>query len=114
MDHEFIVKLHYAFQTDDKLYLVLDFMMGGELFHHLKKKGKFSEDVTRFFAAQICLGLEHLHNHNIIYRDLKPENVLLDSKGNIKLADFGLSKICNLGKSFIIMLWINTIFIILL
>ncbi|EAS02374.2 Serine/Threonine kinase domain protein (macronuclear) [Tetrahymena thermophila SB210] len=93
IDHPFIVKLHYAFQTNEKLYLVLDFMVGGELFHHLKKSGKFSEEVTRFYASQIVIGLEHLHQHKIIYRDLKPENILLDSEGNLKLADFGLSKI---------------------
>jgi len=88
----FIVKLHYAFQTPTKLYFILDFLNGGELFHHLKQEGRFSEGRTRFYAAEIVLAIECLHQKNIIYRDLKPENVLLDYEGHIKLTDFGLSK----------------------
>lgn len=74
-------------------------MVGGELFQHLKKIGKLDEHTASFYAAQIVIGLEHLHSLKIIYRDLKPENVLLDSEGNIKLADFGLSKMNVDGKS---------------
>ncbi|EGR29645.1 protein kinase domain protein [Ichthyophthirius multifiliis] len=92
IENQFIVKLRYAFQSQSKLYLVVDFMNGGDLFYHLKKHGKFTERTTKFYAAQIALGLEHLHSNNIIYRDLKSENVLLDQNGNVKLADFGLSK----------------------
>lgn len=88
----FIVQLHYAFQTPDKLYMVMDYAIGGELFYHLKHSGKFTEHRTRFYAAEILLALEHLHIRGIIYRDLKPENILLDSDGHIKLSDFGLSK----------------------
>lgn len=66
--------------------------MIGELFYLLRKAFKFNEDFTRFYSAEIILALEHLHKHNIIYRDLKPENVLLNSNGHIKLCDFGLSK----------------------
>ena len=65
---------------------------GGELFFHLGKEGRFNEDRSRFYCAQITLALEHLHSMNVIYRDLKPENVLLDHKGNVRLTDFGLSK----------------------
>ena len=65
---------------------------GGELFFHLGREGRFSEPRARFYAAQITLALEHLHSVNVIYRDLKPENVLLDHKGNVRLTDFGLSK----------------------
>jgi serine/threonine protein kinase len=90
--HPFIVGLNYAFQTQDKLFLVLDYCSGGELFFHLGREGKFEEDRARFYAAQIVLALEHLHSLNVIYRDLKPENVLLDHKGNVRLTDFGLSK----------------------
>ena len=88
-----IVRLHYAFQNTEKLYFVIDFLNGGELFYHLRREQRFSEDRTRFYAAEILLGLECLHSNGVIYRDLKPENVLLDSEGHIKLTDFGLSKI---------------------
>jgi serine/threonine protein kinase len=93
IDHPFIVKLFYAFQDDSKLYLVTEFMQGGELFFHLNKDRFFSEDRTRFYACEIILALEHLHSKGCIYRDLKPENILLDKTGHIKLTDFGLSKI---------------------
>ena len=78
INNPFIVKLHYAFQTPVKLYFVMDFLNGGELFYHLKREVRFSEDRTRFYSAEILLGLECLHKNNVIYRDLKPENVLLD------------------------------------
>eukprot|EP00824_Muranothrix_gubernata_P020325 TRINITY_DN40660_c0_g1_i1.p1 TRINITY_DN40660_c0_g1~~TRINITY_DN40660_c0_g1_i1.p1 ORF type:complete len:370 (-),score=61.99 TRINITY_DN40660_c0_g1_i1:38-1147(-) len=90
--HPFIVKLRYAFQNPKKLYFVLDYCPGGELFFHLQKSGRFDEDKTRFYAAQLVLAIEHLHKHGIIYRDLKPENVLIDRDGYIKITDFGLSK----------------------
>ena len=92
IDHPFIVKLHFAFQTPAKVYLVMDFVNGGELFFHLKREGRFSEDRVRFYAAECVLALEHLHSRGIIYRDLKPENILLDAEGHVKLTDFGLSK----------------------
>lgn len=92
VDHPFIMKLHYAFQTEDKLYLVLDYCPGGELFFHLSRFRKFPERVAKFYAAQLLLALGHLHKRGIIYRDLKPENVLLDADGHVKLGDFGLAK----------------------
>lgn len=92
VDHPFIVGMKYAFQTKDKLYFVLDYCPGGELFFHLGKEKKFSEDRARFYAAEIVLALEHLHKRKIVYRDLKPENVLLTEDGHIRLTDFGLSK----------------------
>ncbi len=90
--HPFIVGLNYAFQTSDKLYFLLDYCAGGELFFHLGKVQRFQEPRARFYIAQITLALEYIHNLDIIYRDLKPENVLLDENGHIKLTDFGLSK----------------------
>eukprot|EP00485_Elphidium_margaritaceum_P023941 CAMPEP_0202712440 /NCGR_PEP_ID=MMETSP1385-20130828/39944_1 /ASSEMBLY_ACC=CAM_ASM_000861 /TAXON_ID=933848 /ORGANISM="Elphidium margaritaceum" /LENGTH=578 /DNA_ID=CAMNT_0049372477 /DNA_START=91 /DNA_END=1827 /DNA_ORIENTATION=- len=92
LDHPFLVSLHYAFQTDQKLFLVLDYAAGGELFFHLSKAGRFTEDRTRFYIAEIVLAMEYLHSKDIIYRDLKPENVLLDSEGHVKITDFGLCK----------------------
>ena len=92
IDNEFIVKLFFSFQSADRLYMVMEFMQGGELFFHLKQQRKFDEDRTRLYACEIIVALEHLHKNQIIYRDLKPENILLDISGHIKLTDFGLSK----------------------
>ncbi|KAL7752838.1 Serine/threonine-protein kinase [Sorochytrium milnesiophthora] len=88
----FLVGLKFSFQTPDKLYLVLDYMNGGELFYHLQKEQVFSEIRAKFYTAELVLALEHLHRHGIVYRDLKPENVLLDSTGHVALTDFGLCK----------------------
>lgn len=88
----FVVKLHFAFQNQQKLFLVLDFLEGGELFGHLKRMQRFPEYVARFYAAEVLLALQDLHKRDIIYRDLKPENILLDRNGHVKLADFNLAK----------------------
>lgn len=90
--HPFIVDLKYAFQTPTKLYVVLEYCAGGELFFHLSRAGRFSEGRCKFYASEILLALQYLHSQNIIYRDLKPENLLLDSEGHAKVTDFGLSK----------------------
>lgn len=90
--HPFIVDLIYAFQTGGKLYLILDYLSGGELFMHLEREGIFLEDTASFYISEIVLALEHLHTLGIIYRDLKPENILLDHRGHVKLTDFGLCK----------------------
>ena len=92
VDHPYIVKLRYAFQNSKKLYFVLEYCPGGELFFHLQREGTFTEDRTRFYAACIVLAIEHLHANDIVYRDLKPENILIDGKGYAKITDFGLSK----------------------
>jgi serine/threonine protein kinase len=92
IDHPFIIKLHLTFQTPEKLYMLFDYNNGGELFFHLQNKIRFSEDLAKFYAAQLYLALSYLHHNNIIYRDIKPENIILDNMGYIKLIDFGLAK----------------------
>ncbi|XP_061644350.1 ribosomal protein S6 kinase alpha-6 isoform X4 [Phyllopteryx taeniolatus] len=92
VNHPFIVKLHYAFQTEGKLYLILDFLRGGDVFTRLSKEVMFTEEDVKFYLAELALALDHLHNLGIVYRDLKPENILLDEAGHVKLTDFGLSK----------------------
>ena len=92
VDHPFIVRLYHAFQSKDKLYLVLDFINGGEVFYHLNQEGAFAEKRVQQYVAQMALAIGHLHSLGVLYRDLKPENVLLDADGYIKLTDFGISK----------------------
>ncbi|CCE64083.1 hypothetical protein TPHA_0G02480 [Tetrapisispora phaffii CBS 4417] len=89
----FIVPLKFSFQSPEKLYLVLAFINGGELFYHLQKEGRFDLSRSRFYTAELLCALETLHKYSIIYRDLKPENILLDYQGHIALCDFGLSKL---------------------
>ncbi|KAL3469237.1 kinase-like domain-containing protein [Aspergillus californicus] len=92
--HPFVVKLFYAFQDHEKLYLILEYADGGELFTHLAMERMFEEDAAAFYMAEMVLALEHLHQTvGVIYRDLKPENCLLDHEGHLLLTDFGLSKI---------------------
>jgi len=92
LQHPFLMTLRYAFQSKDKLYFVLDYYQGGELFFHLKNNRRFPEDVARIYVAEIASALGHLHSLQVIYRDLKPENILLDDNGHVCLTDFGLSK----------------------
>jgi RAC serine/threonine-protein kinase len=90
--HPFLVNLNYSFQSEDKLYFILDFVNGGELFFHLQKEKRFSFERTRFYAAEILLALEALHSAGVLYRDLKPEHMLLHCDGHISVTDFGLCK----------------------
>ncbi|ETI32916.1 AGC protein kinase [Phytophthora nicotianae P10297] len=92
--HPFIVKLYSSFQTDRDLNFVLEYCQGGELFFHLQQQfsQKFDENTTRFYAAEVLAALSELHSNGVVYRDLKPENVLLDAQGHVKLADFGFAK----------------------
>ncbi|XP_064159870.1 ribosomal protein S6 kinase beta-1-like isoform X2 [Anguilla rostrata] len=90
--HPFIVDLIYAFQTGGKLYLILEYLSGGELFMQLEREGIFMEDTACFYLAEISMALGHLHQNGIIYRDLKPENIMLNHQGHVKLTDFGLCK----------------------
>jgi len=92
LQHPFLMHLRYAFQTEAKLYFVLDYYRGGELFYHLKQKRRFTEYQAQIFVAEVAMALGHLHSLGVIYRDLKPENILLDHSGHICLTDFGLSK----------------------
>ncbi|WVQ67177.1 uncharacterized protein L199_005372 [Kwoniella botswanensis] len=91
--HPFIVELHSTYQDQLNVYMLLSYIPGGELFSHLRRAGRFSADVTRFYLASIILAIEYLHSKNIIYRDLKPENLLLDRYGYLRIADFGFAKI---------------------
>lgn len=93
ISHPFVVKLYYAFQSDTKLYLVMDYLSGGSLAFHLRRRRKFSEDWARFYAAEVAAAMAHLHSVNIIYRDAKLENVLVDHQGHVRITDFGLSKV---------------------
>ena len=92
VSHPFLVGLHYSFQTSTKLYFVLDYINGGEIFYHLQRERIFDESRTKFYGAEITLALGYLHSQDIVYRDLKPENILLDAKGHVVLTDFGLCK----------------------
>ncbi|KIH86739.1 serine/threonineeeee-protein kinase psk1 [Sporothrix brasiliensis 5110] len=92
--HPFVVKLYYAFQDREKLYLILEYGQGGELFTHLSSERMFSESTAAFYMAEMALALSHLHDTlGVVYRDLKPENCLLDAEGHLLLTDFGLSKV---------------------
>lgn len=93
VSHPFIIGLKFAFQTPSKFYFGLEYAPGGELFYHMQHRRQFSREEVRLYVAEIALALDHLHSHGIVYRDLKPENVLLDSEGFVKLTDFGLSKV---------------------
>lgn len=93
INNPFIVPLKFSFQSPEKLYLVLAFVNGGELFHHLQKEQRFDINRSRFYAAELLCALECLHGFGVIYRDLKPENILVDYVGHIALCDFGLCKL---------------------
>lgn len=92
LKHPFIVNMHFAFQDNDNLYLVMDFLSGGDLRYHSSRYRKFSEEQTRFFIACIVLSLDYIHKNNVIHRDIKPENLVLDDKGYVSLTDFGIAK----------------------
>ncbi|KAJ3286824.1 RAC-alpha serine/threonine-protein kinase [Borealophlyctis nickersoniae] len=92
VQHPFIVGLHYAFQSKERLYLVMEYVNGGELYFHVSNFGRFSEERVRFYGAELLLALEYLHEKDVVYRDLKLENILLAKDGHVKITDFGLSK----------------------
>ena len=90
--HPFIVGLKYAFQTPEKLFLLLDYAAGGNMSRSLHKDKRFTEERARLYLAEIILALEDLHKRDIIFRDLKPDNIVFDEEGHALLTDFGLSK----------------------
>lgn len=92
INHPFIVGLNYAFQTNDLLYLILDYCPGGNIGDLLDKVNNLEEDTAKLYTCEIILALEELHKNDIIYRDLKPDNVVIDGDGHVRLTDFGLSK----------------------
>ncbi|KAJ3356586.1 camp-dependent protein kinase catalytic subunit [Allomyces javanicus] len=92
LDHPFLVGLHSTFQDSANLYLVLEYVNGGELFTYLRRSQRFSNNVAKFYAAEVVLAFEYMHSKDMIYRDLKPENLLLDAQGHIKITDFGFAK----------------------
>ena len=100
INHPFIVRYFACFQDSKNIYMLFEFLSGGELFSRLRKEGRFSNDVTLFYTSEILLALRYLHVNNIIYRDLKPENLLLDRKGNVKLADFGFAKVIEKNRTY--------------
>ena len=92
IEHPFIVRCYFSFQTKDRLYMILEYCPNGNLGDLLDNVNNLSEDHTKMYAAEILLALEELHKHDIIYRDLKPDNIVIDEEGHAKLTDFGLSK----------------------
>jgi serum/glucocorticoid-regulated kinase 2 len=96
--YPFLVKMSYVFQDKQKVYFVMNFIRGGELFTHLNNEKRFPEDKARFYAIQIMLSLGYLHKQDIIYRDIKPENILIGDDGYLFLADFGLAKNVKKGQ----------------
>ncbi|KAG2975704.1 hypothetical protein PC118_g13775 [Phytophthora cactorum] len=90
--HHALVQLYWAFQTKDNLYFVMEYCPGGELSTHLERATRFTEEVAAFYAAELLLAVQQLHQHGILHRDLKPENILLTEDGHLKLVDFGISK----------------------
>ena len=93
LHHPFIVNMNCAFQDYENLYLVMDLLTGGDLRYHVCRIRKFTEEETKFFISCLLLGLEYIHNNNIIHRDIKPENLVCDENGYIRITDFGVAKI---------------------
>jgi len=92
MRHPFVVKLYSSWRDNACLYMLFDYVCGGELFSYLRSSGRFSLTTANFFACEVVLALEYLHSQYVVYRDLKPENLLLDREGHIKIIDFGFAK----------------------
>jgi len=96
--------MDFVFQSDLRLYFVMTFVEGGELYKHFLHNKRFPEEVVKFYAIQICLAIGHLHDRDIVHRDLKLENILIDKEGYLKIIDFGLAKILKgdeVAKSFL-------------
>lgn len=101
VDHSLIVNMHYVFYKNDRIYFVMDYIRGGSIFNHLQIKRRLTENQVKFIATQTAMALGYLHQQlNVIYRDLKAENILIDEYGYIKLSDFGLSKQAHESNTF--------------
>ena len=98
LHHPFIVNMNCAFQDFENLYLVMDLLTGGDLRYHLCRINHFTEEETKFFISCILLGLDYIHNNNIIHRDIKPENLVCDERGYIRITDFGVAKLNKKNK----------------
>ena len=94
-ENPFLVNLKYVFESEYRIYLIMDYFPGGDLFSQMEKYRRFNEEQTKFIAAQVAIAFGCLHKKNIIHRDLKPENLLVDEEGYCYLTDFGLSKVLN-------------------
>ena len=92
LNHSFVVKLYYSFESEENLYLVMEYLSGGDLFSLLKNVGCLNEEWARMYIAELVHALDYLHSKDIVHRDLKPDNLLIGSDGHLKLTDFGLSK----------------------
>ncbi|KAI3385553.1 hypothetical protein SNEBB_008533 [Seison nebaliae] len=92
VNHPFVVKINFTFKDNSNLYIALEYLSGGDLFHYLRKEVRFKEQKSRFYAAQVFLAFDYLHTRHIVYRDLKPENIMIDSDGYLKIVDFGFAK----------------------
>ncbi|TRY77505.1 hypothetical protein DNTS_035095 [Danionella cerebrum] len=90
--HPFLVRLFWTHHDDRFLYMLMEYVNGGELFSYLRSRGRFSNSMGMFYSAEIVCAIEYLHSKEIVYRDLKPENILLDNEGHIRLTDFGFAK----------------------
>ena len=95
LKHNLVVNLDFCFASPSHVFFGMQFKEGGELYRHLRKTGTFTEEAAKFYACQILMALCYLHENDIMYRDMKPENILLDKEGNACLVDFGISKIMN-------------------
>jgi protein kinase X len=93
LQHPFIVRMHWAFHDQKCLFMLFDYIAGGELFSYLRFERHFTDETAKFYASEIVLALEYLHSKNIVYRDLKPENLLLDTDGHVVITDFGFAKV---------------------
>ena len=96
MNHPFIVNMHFSFQDINSLYLVMDLITGKDIRYHLSQKKQFSAEISKFFLACTILGLEYIHYNNILHRDIKPDNLVIDKNGYVKITDFGISR--EMGK----------------
>jgi serine/threonine protein kinase len=92
LDHPFIAHMHYALETERYVVIALEYCCGGELFYHLRQQRRMKEADARFYFVELLSALKAMHEKGIVYRDLKPENVILDATGHVRLTDFGLSK----------------------